>query len=122
LALFSYTFFRVQDPQSAQKFYMTAIDKFEEALDSNPNNKELLLNVALTWTLALEDEFTATGNTFPASHPAVSKATEYYLRAISTAPKYDSHSLFLYAYFLELCGNYEAAEVRKRKNLQKVNM
>lgn len=32
-------------------------------------------------------------------------------RAISAPPKYDSHSLFLYAYFLERCGDYVGAEV-----------
>ena len=92
---------------------MTAIEKFEEALDSNPNNKELLLNVALTWTLALEDEFSqelTSGGSFPKNHHAVIKSQEYYLRAISTPPRYDSHSLFLYAYFLERCGLLDAAE------------
>jgi hypothetical protein len=92
-------FCRVEDLESSKRFYQIAIDKFEDALDSNPNNKEILLNVALTWTLLLEDEFAhelAEGLTFPRTHPAVSKATEYYLRAISCPPKYDSHSLFLY--------------------------
>eukprot|EP01119_Soliformovum_irregulare_P021321 TRINITY_DN7074_c0_g1_i2.p1 TRINITY_DN7074_c0_g1~~TRINITY_DN7074_c0_g1_i2.p1 ORF type:complete len:833 (+),score=208.66 TRINITY_DN7074_c0_g1_i2:91-2589(+) len=98
---------RVDDPISAQRFYQMAIDKFGEALDSNPNNKDLLLNVALTWTLALE---IAEGNTFPAENGAVLRAMEYYLRAISAPPRYDSHSLFLYAYFLERCGKYETAE------------
>jgi len=104
---------RVEDPESAQKFYQVAIEKFEEALDSNPNNKEILLNVALTWTLLLEDEFSlqlAAGENIPNSHPSVSKATEYYLRAISCPPKYDSHSLFLYAYFLERLGNLAAED------------
>ena len=32
---------RVDDPLNAQKFYETAIGKFEEALDANPNNKEV---------------------------------------------------------------------------------
>lgn len=30
---------RVGDPQTAQRCYHLAIEKFEEALDSNPNNK-----------------------------------------------------------------------------------
>lgn len=51
------------------------------------------------------------GKTFPQDHPIVTKATEYYLRAIFAPPKYDSHSLFLYAYFLEHCGKYDSAEV-----------
>eukprot|EP01118_Nematostelium_gracile_P006177 TRINITY_DN1987_c0_g1_i1.p1 TRINITY_DN1987_c0_g1~~TRINITY_DN1987_c0_g1_i1.p1 ORF type:complete len:887 (+),score=181.40 TRINITY_DN1987_c0_g1_i1:68-2728(+) len=104
---------RVSDPDAASRFYSAAISKFEEALDSNPNNKEILLNVALTWTLQLEDEFhqeLAQGQYFPLQHVAVMKATEYYLRAISAPPKYDSHSLFMYAHFVERCGNHEAAE------------
>jgi tetratricopeptide (TPR) repeat protein len=32
---------RVEDPLNAQRFYEIAIEKFEEALDSNPNNKEV---------------------------------------------------------------------------------
>jgi hypothetical protein len=32
---------RVDDPTSAKKFYEIAISKYEEALDSNPNNKEV---------------------------------------------------------------------------------
>jgi len=33
---------RVEDPLSAQKFYEMAIEKYEEALNSDPNNKEIL--------------------------------------------------------------------------------
>lgn len=72
------------------------------------------MNVALTYTFFLEDVFVqelAEGKTFPIDHPEVITATEYYLRAIFAPPKYDSHSLFLYAYFLEHCGRYEDAEV-----------
>ena len=95
---------RVDDIASAQKFYAMAIEKFEEALDSNPENKEINLTLALTWyedtlylkvsvkrTFILEDIFSqelAQGETFPRNHPAVIKATEYYLRAISAPPKY----------------------------------
>lgn len=34
---------RVEDPLTAQRFYFLAIEQFEEALDSNPNNKVLKL-------------------------------------------------------------------------------
>ena len=100
---------RVEDPESSRRFYFMAIEKFEDALDSNPNNKEILVNVALTWTLILEEEFLF-GQQFPRDHPCVFKAIEYYLRAISAIPKYDSLTLFLYAYFLERCGKYQDAE------------
>ena len=32
---------RVEDPQTAKKFFDMAMENFREALDSNPNNKEV---------------------------------------------------------------------------------
>jgi len=104
---------RVDDRTASLRFYGMAIERFEEALDSNPNNKDILVNMALTWTLALEDEYKielAQRLYINKDNAAVSKAMEYYLRAISAEPKYDSHSLYLYAHFLEMCGNEEASE------------
>jgi tetratricopeptide (TPR) repeat protein len=104
---------RVEDPLNAQRFYEIAIEKFEEALDSNPNNKEILLSIALTYILMIEEENKAKAK--PSAYldpndPRVKKAEEYSLRAIAAEPKYDSFSLFRYAQFLERCGNLETAE------------
>eukprot|EP01114_Cavostelium_apophysatum_P005961 TRINITY_DN1714_c0_g1_i2.p1 TRINITY_DN1714_c0_g1~~TRINITY_DN1714_c0_g1_i2.p1 ORF type:complete len:511 (-),score=123.93 TRINITY_DN1714_c0_g1_i2:421-1953(-) len=100
---------RESDPVSAQRFYGMAIERFTEALARNPNNKEILLSIALTYTYFLEDEFK--GQEFPSlSNPVVNQATGFYLQAISVEPKYDARSLFLYANFLDRCGKYDAAE------------
>lgn len=80
---------RVEDPTSAKKFYEIAIGKFEEALDSNPNNKEILLSIALTYVLSIEEDFKNVPNAkFSVEDPRVRKAEEYALRAISAEPKY----------------------------------
>jgi hypothetical protein len=73
-----------------KRFYRMALSKFQESLESNPNNKEILLNVALTWTLALEDEFSeeiSKGKPFPKEHIGVISATEYYLRFFKNSKK-----------------------------------
>eukprot|EP01116_Phalansterium_solitarium_P015791 TRINITY_DN3523_c0_g1_i5.p1 TRINITY_DN3523_c0_g1~~TRINITY_DN3523_c0_g1_i5.p1 ORF type:complete len:415 (+),score=117.56 TRINITY_DN3523_c0_g1_i5:261-1505(+) len=104
---------RLTDPQLAERFYRNAIEKFHKALDSNPNNKEVLQGVALTWTFLLEDQYARViceGGYFPKSDEKVIEATEYYLRSIYAPPKYDSQSLFLYAYFLERLGQFDSAE------------
>lgn len=102
---------RVEDPMSAKRFYEIAIKKFEEALDSNPNNKDLLLSISLTLFLSIEEEYRDRPNAkFPQNDPRVKKAEEYSLRAISAEPKYDSFSLFRYAQFLERCNKMNAAE------------
>ena len=102
---------RVEDPLSSKRFYEIAISKFEEALDSNPNNKEILMSIALTWILSIEEDYRNVPNAiFSKDDPRVKKAQEYSLRAISAEPKYDFFSMFRYAQFLEKCGEYTDAE------------
>jgi len=102
---------RIDDPLGAQKFYEIAIEKFEDALNTDPNNKEILLSMALTHMLAIEDIYANLSNAvFSPTDQRVVKAEEYCLRAIYAEPKYDSFSLFRYAQFLEKCGRLEAAE------------
>jgi len=102
---------RVEDPMSSKKFYEAAIEKFEEALDSDPNNKEILLSIALTWILSIEEDYKKVPNAkFSPDDPKVKKAEEYSLRAISVVPKYDAFSLFRYAQFLERCNRLDSAE------------
>lgn len=102
---------RVGDLDVARNFYEIAIEKFSEALNSDPNNKEILLSMALTWTLMIEDTYLHTPNArFERNDPKVKKAEEYSLRAIFAEPKYDSFSLFRYAQFLEKCGRYDDAQ------------
>eukprot|EP01127_Copromyxa_protea_P011133 TRINITY_DN2779_c1_g2_i1.p1 TRINITY_DN2779_c1_g2~~TRINITY_DN2779_c1_g2_i1.p1 ORF type:complete len:1346 (-),score=201.42 TRINITY_DN2779_c1_g2_i1:119-3904(-) len=102
---------RIEDPEVARNFYGIAIEKFSEALNSDPNNKEILLSMSLTWTLMIEDSYKHIPNAkFERSDPKVKKAEEYSLRAIFAEPKYDSFSLFRYAQFLEKCGRFDDAE------------
>jgi len=123
---------RVEDPKSSKKFYEEAISKFEEALDQDPNNKEvnhkkkkkkqkkvlfnlfflqILLSIALSWILHIEEDYKQVPNAkFHVDDPRVTKAEEYSLRAISVEPKYDPFSLFRYAQFLERCNRLQEAE------------
>jgi len=92
---------RVEDPLNAQRFYEIAIEKFEEALDSNPNNKEILLSIALTYILMIEEENKAKAK--PSAYldpndPRVKKAEEYSLRAIAAEPKYGNANMFTHSY------------------------
>jgi hypothetical protein len=93
----------------AQDYYKAAIDKYEEALDLNPENKDILRNLALTWLLLIE-EGRKPGQPFPKDDRRVQKVQEYIMRAISAPPKYDSLSLFRYANLLSRCDKKEEAE------------
>jgi len=97
---------RIEDNEAAQKFYAIAIAKYEEALNSDPNNKEILLSIALTWCLMIED----TKSDYTKSNPQAQKAWEYSLRAINAEPKYDAFSCFRFAQFLEKMGELETAQ------------
>ena len=57
--LISQRFLTLQDPLAAQKFYQIAIEKFEEALNTDPNNKEILLSMSLTHVLMIEGSFSS---------------------------------------------------------------
>lgn len=92
----------------AQEYYKSAIDKYEEALDLNPENKDILRNLALTWLLLIEEE--TPGHSFPSEDHRVRKVQEYIMRAISAPPKYDSLSLFRYANLLSRLNQKEEAE------------
>lgn len=93
----------------ARGYYKAAIDKYEEALDLNPENKDVLRNLALTWMLLI-DEDTKPSQGFNTDDWRLQKVREYILRAISAPPKYDSLSLFRYANLLSRCGSKEEAE------------
>jgi hypothetical protein len=93
----------------ALDYYKAAIDKYEEALDLNPENKDILRNLALTWLLLIE-EGRKPGHPFPVDDRRVQKVHEYIMRAISAPPKYDSLSLFRYANLLSRLNKKEEAE------------
>jgi hypothetical protein len=93
----------------AQDYYKAAIDKYEEALDLNPENKDILRNLALTWLLLIEED-RKPGQPFPVDDRRVQKVHEYIMRAISAPPKYDSLSLFRYANLLSRLNKKEEAE------------
>lgn len=91
----------------AKSYYEAAIDKYEEALDLNPENKDVLRNLALTWLLLIDED---KKDELSFSDWRVQKVREYIMRAISAPPKYDSLSLFRYANLLSRSGIKDEAE------------
>lgn len=91
----------------AKSYYEAAIDKYEEALDLNPENKDVLRNLALTWLLLIDED---KKDELSFTDWRVQKVREYIMRAISAHPKYDSLSLFRYANLLSRSGIKDEAE------------
>lgn len=91
----------------------TALDKYEEALGSNPTNVGLLKNAALCCTRIVE--LIASGGChledvqFDPSAGDIQKAEQYYIRAVAADPD-DAETLYSYAKFLWKCGRFERAE------------
>lgn len=91
----------------------TALDKYEEALMSNPTNVGLLKNSALCCTRIVE--LVASGGChlediqFDPSAADIQKADQYYIRAVASDPD-DGETLYSYAKFLWKCGRFERAE------------
>ena len=91
----------------------TALEKYEEALSSNPTNVGLLKNSALCCTRIVE--LAASGGShlediqFDPSAADVQKADQYYIRAVAADPD-DGDTLYSYAKFLWKCTRLERAE------------
>ena len=102
-----------QDNNSSVELLRIGLEKFEEALGSNPTNTGLLKNAALCCTRIAE--LVASGGAhlediqFDPSAADIQKADQYYIRGISSDPD-DGEYLYSYAKFLWRCGRYERAE------------
>ena len=101
-----------------------ALQKFEEALDTDPSNTDTLSYRAEVFSKLIEIEFINVPSSVESfeDHPRVQQAKEYFERAIvGWGGRGEGgrggrgggglvETMFLYAQFLEKCGDYEKAE------------
>jgi tetratricopeptide (TPR) repeat protein len=101
------------DNRGAMELFAMAIEKYEEALGSNPTNKQLLRLCALCWERLSELQMSRGSNLeevkFSLSDPRIEKTDQYYIRAVE-ADKQDAVTLYSYAKFLWRCNRVERAE------------
>ena len=97
----------LDDNEGARDLLNVAIQKFEEALASNPTSQDLLRNTALCLTRLIELDMKSDGK-FSMSDSLVQKAEQYYIRAINEGE--DALSLYSYAKFLWKCSRTERTE------------
>jgi len=87
-----------------RRLLVAAIPKYENALETDPNNREINLYLAECWCKVQELSIVP-GQDFDPQHPVVIRAEQYYYRAISAAHKRHYVEIRLkYASFLEKCG------------------
>ena len=90
-----------------------ALEKYEEALGSNPTSTGLLKNAAFCCTRIVE--LVRSGGShledtkLDPSAGDIQKADQYYIRAVASNP-YDAETLYAYAKFLWRCSRKERAE------------
>mmetsp|Transcript_7050 Transcript_7050/g.17843 ORF Transcript_7050/g.17843 Transcript_7050/m.17843 type:complete len:699 (+) Transcript_7050:175-2271(+) len=98
-----------------------AIDKYQEALDTNPSNKITLRNMANCWLKVAElEKFNCKEmalKTFTLDDPRIKQANRFFQRAVES-DKDDPHTLLQYAKFLNRCGALDAAEDHYLRALQ----
>ena len=89
-----------------------AVDKYEDALTSNPLNHSLLLNCALCFNRL--NELTVNGGRgavkFDLKESDIQRTDNLYVRCLASNP-FDSFTLYSYAKFLWACSRKERAEV-----------
>ena len=101
------------DNRGAMELFGTAIEKYEEALGSNPTNKQLLRLCALCWERLNELQMSKGQHIeevkFSLSDSRIQKTDQYYIRAVE-ADRNDAFTLYSYAKFLWRCNRVERAE------------
>jgi tetratricopeptide (TPR) repeat protein len=108
---------------SAMHFFNLAIEKYQLALASTPNNHHILRNIALSLTQLIEiqkaccNQQEKEGLFLSPNDPQVQEAIRYYNRAIEADPK-DPFTLFSYAQLLWKCDLLEKAEKLFLKSLE----
>jgi tetratricopeptide (TPR) repeat protein len=93
--------------EEAKRLYLMAIERFKQALESNPDNKNSLRNLADCYMHI--GSYSYCRNIQSKYIDYNSLAAEYYLRAIKSDPN-DTNSLFKYACFLDKLGELDKAE------------
>jgi len=97
----------MSNSQNAIKFFKMATEKFEEALNSNPTNKLTLRNCAdVLLRVYLKRP---SGPSLSITSSEVEYINSLYLKAIRSDPR-DTHSLYQYAAFLQLCGEHDKSQ------------
>ena len=100
---------RTKDSYSAMCYYTLASKKFEEVLNTTPNDKVTLRNCAQA-LLALEEERSHLKNIkIDFNSLVVNRANRYFLYSIDM-DRQDPVTLYHYALFLEQCEKYDLAE------------
>eukprot|EP01087_Luapelamoeba_hula_P012489 TRINITY_DN3487_c0_g1_i6.p1 TRINITY_DN3487_c0_g1~~TRINITY_DN3487_c0_g1_i6.p1 ORF type:complete len:703 (-),score=108.99 TRINITY_DN3487_c0_g1_i6:22-2130(-) len=98
------------NPLTAQRFYKMAMEKFAEALSTDPTNSDMLCHCAEIAMRNLEGvEQNLADFSFSLDDPHAQEANNYFLRATAATPN-DSYVLFQYAQFLDKCGQIQKAE------------
>eukprot|EP01105_Mastigella_eilhardi_P015608 TRINITY_DN3574_c0_g1_i1.p1 TRINITY_DN3574_c0_g1~~TRINITY_DN3574_c0_g1_i1.p1 ORF type:complete len:593 (-),score=166.43 TRINITY_DN3574_c0_g1_i1:44-1822(-) len=106
------------DPLTAQRFFTMSMQKFEESLDTDPNNADTLCNFGDVLSLTIEGEAKHLSYLkYTLNNPKVQQVQQYYKRAIELNPN-DPHFLFRYAQFFEKCDKPEQAEQLYLRSLQ----
>mmetsp|Transcript_17467 Transcript_17467/g.52245 ORF Transcript_17467/g.52245 Transcript_17467/m.52245 type:complete len:1232 (+) Transcript_17467:129-3824(+) len=105
--------FKASSRKEARGLLEKAKEKFQEALMSNPDNTDALLNCAQTWCKILEHDHGSGKNmsnvVFSLSDMEVINTEQFFLRAVNASPT-DPLPRFLYARFLARCNRFERAE------------
>jgi len=100
-----------RDPCNTRRLFTLALERFEQALDTDPNNANTLCHMAEVFEILSEEEeqYNVSLVRLNLDSPKSRLANNYYLRAIAAKPQ-DSYTLFRYAHFLEKCQRSEGAE------------
>jgi hypothetical protein len=99
----------------ANILFLEAIDKYENALNLMPSNKDTLFFCTLSWLRLLliraeiEEWIDTFGICFDSKDFGVQRTEEYFEVLVDLNPK-DSRSLCMYAFFLEKKRDFSAAE------------
>eukprot|EP00339_Tiarina_fusa_P014815 CAMPEP_0117008164 /NCGR_PEP_ID=MMETSP0472-20121206/7777_1 /TAXON_ID=693140 ORGANISM="Tiarina fusus, Strain LIS" /NCGR_SAMPLE_ID=MMETSP0472 /ASSEMBLY_ACC=CAM_ASM_000603 /LENGTH=224 /DNA_ID=CAMNT_0004710125 /DNA_START=1168 /DNA_END=1839 /DNA_ORIENTATION=+ len=106
------------DPIAAERFYNMAITKYEEALDTNPNDYQALIRCAEIATQFIEGHARGVAAMkYNIEMPQVQYANMLYQRAVTANPN-DSYGLYRYAQFLDKCNIPETAEEMFLRSLE----
>eukprot|EP00007_Cunea_sp_BSH-02190019_P003726 CAMPEP_0174236740 /NCGR_PEP_ID=MMETSP0417-20130205/5774_1 /TAXON_ID=242541 /ORGANISM="Mayorella sp, Strain BSH-02190019" /LENGTH=1527 /DNA_ID=CAMNT_0015315423 /DNA_START=44 /DNA_END=4627 /DNA_ORIENTATION=- len=114
-SFFQYKGLQDDDPVFKQDMFVKAIDKYQLALSSAPNDKNTLINCATTYLKLLETQARMKMKSssqfvvLDPQDPLTMKVDQYFLRARDEDQK-DPRTLTLYADFLVRCERYERAE------------
>jgi hypothetical protein len=100
---------RATDSSTAIASLRSAIQKFEEVLNSNTNSKITLKHCARALLLLDEELRRQSRAAFDTHNPNILRSRKYFLKALEIDPN-DPTTLCQYAQFLQLCGEVESAE------------